>query len=75
MQLTAQSRMLLHICMKSINNVIHVSINKQLMTLHNRFGILPQVDHGNGQKTLPHFKCLCRHGTVLQATCCPQAIG
>ena len=64
MQLTAQSRMLLHIFMKSINNVIHVSINKQLMTLHNCFTILSQVDHGKGQKTLPHFKCLCIHGTV-----------
>jgi len=64
MQLTAQSRMLLHIFMKSVNNVIHISIKKQLMTFHNCFGTLSQVDHGKGQKTLLHFKCLCRHGTV-----------
>lgn len=64
MQPTAHSRMLLHIFMKSINNVIHVSIHKQLMTLYNCFGILSQADHGKGQKTLPHSKCLCRHGTV-----------
>ena len=64
MQLTAQSRMLLPISMKSINNVIHVSIHKQLMTFHICFGILSQVNDGKGQKTLPRLKCLCRHGTV-----------
>ena len=69
-----QSAAMCHIFTKSVSNVMHVSINKQLVRCLNYFRCVSRRCHGKGCGVSSHFECprgstsLCRRQGVARGS-------